>query len=489
MRRRALLAMAAGSLAGLAGCSTRRETSPPASSPQESPTATTGSPDPTTTSPSATGTDTPTEEATATEDEPRPLDVDLEQVPYVAGANEVPEGLGVDPDDIVPESDVPAALLEPLRAARSGGYVTDDVSEDLLAAVDEFRKYNSGRLIPYVRLDGTAYEFSAEVPTFVARLADETVEEYDPDRVAQGDAQFDSEAVEAFVRTLVAGGTHNPRTDYRRNVVPDAVQSFLEEVDYLEDYEGVSPIRTERVDAGPPHVIEVQALTEEDMWGRRVVDAAELDPTVRSFVRTVVESDHRAPATVPTRSEYFTDDVPDAFLDVFGGPDAPYVRLDGTVYGVGAGSPSYDVPIDVVVEEETGDDMTFELTLDPSSEGMESSVEEQRGMTLTSNGGLPSVLWVTHDGTRRLLDSDAYEREHWRDVTEDGPPGKQPVNEVLESIEFHETVAATYAVPGDLPDGTYTSRGLFTVSWSVPDRTPGEHVAYPFRLRVTVERG
>lgn len=485
MRRRALLSMATGSLAALAGCSAGdppSTTPPPARSPTQTATE---SP----TEPSPTDLESPTDEPTATEDAPRPLDVELEQVPYVAGTWAVSEGSGIDPEDIVPESEVPLVLRDALLDARDGAWTTESVSEDLLAAIETFRPSHGGDLVPYVRLDGVDYEFTAEVPTFVARLADETVEEYDPQRVAHEDDEFESEVVEEFVSTLVASGTHNPRMDYRRMVVPDAVQSFLDSYDYLEDYVGVSPIRTERVDAEPPHVIEVRELTAADMWGNEVVDVDTLGSEVRAFIHAAIDSDHRAPATYPNRTEYFTDHVPEAFFDVVEEHDNPYFRLDGTVYGVGAGSPSYDVPLDVLVEEGVGEEeMAFEMTLDPSSEGMEDEVEEHRGLTMTGNGGLPSVLWVTHDGTRRLLESDAYEREHWRDVTEDGPPGRQPVNEVLASIEFHEEVDATYVVPDGLPDGTYTSRGWFTVSWSVPDQTPGEYASYPFRLRITLAR-
>lgn len=480
MRRRPFLALATGALVSVAGCNTSDEGTPTDGG---TPSTTTDPGTPTTTDePSPPDTETPTPD-------PNPLlDVQLQEVPYVARAYEVPEGLGVDPDHVVPEHEIPRALVNPLRSARYGEYETDDVSEDLLAAVDEFRTRRRTAIRPYVELDGRNYEFDARVPTFAARLGDDHVDDADPDRVAPSDGDYESEAVSTFVRALAVGGTHVPREEYRICVVPDAVETFLERYDYVEDHQGVSPIETEWVDEEPPHAISARELTDEDMWGRPVLDGDTLDGEVREFLWTVVESDHRAPATYPDRSEYFTDHVPDAYLDLVASEDHPYFRLDGTVYGVAAGSPTYDLPVAVAAtalpSDEDDPGRRFRLSVTPTTEGMADEVDESRGVTMTSNGALPSVLWVTHGGERHLLESDAYDRSRWYDLENDGR-GPRPVNEVLEVLDFGETIAATYVVP-DLPAGTYTSRGWFTISWSAPEQTPGERGFYPFRLAVTV---
>lgn len=495
MRRRALLALAGSSLAGLAGCTTGNGDPTDPSDSGRTATATerrtaTETPTPLTTEeiePPDPGTETPEHETdppgdTDTTDEgpDGPIDVDLQTVEYVAGAYEVSEGRGIDPDDVVPESEIPPALREALFAATDDGRAEfEDASDEMLAAIDELHAHDEG----YVELEGTRYEFEHTFPTVVLELADEDLEEYDEDRLLTEDEShdLDSEAVDAFVTTLTAQGTHIPRAEYRRCIVPPAVESFLESYDYLEDHRGVSRIERSVRHGSSPHAIEVRELTDEDMWGREVVDAASLDDDVVAFIERVLESDHRAPAQASVdRTQYFTDDVPESFLDVFGHRDFPYVRLDGTVYSVGAGRPRYEgVPVEVTVEEHD-DDRKFALTVSPAPDRADTEVEDS--FTFTARGAFPSVLWVTHDGERHLLESPDYEKSKWRRA--DGE--RRPSNQVLETADPADEFAATYTVPAELPAGTYVSRGVFRISWSVPGQTEGEHASYPFELRITV---
>lgn len=468
MRRRALLATAGATLAVLAGCNDQ------------------------TSSPSGTEPGTVTEPTPSDRDQP--LSVDLEHVDYGARTWVVPEGRGINPDDIVPADEIPDALHEALLEARDGGYEATEASDSLLAAIDEFRTYGRTSIDPYVRLDDTPYEFEPTVPTFSAHLVDETVEDYDPESVVDEDTyEFDAESVEELVRALRADGTHVPRSEYRTCIVPDSVQEFLEQYDYVEDQYGVSRIRTEWENGEPPYEITVRELIDEDRWGRPVVDGSDLDPTVRQFFRTAIESDHRSPATLPSRSLYFTDDVPPEVGELANRRESrPYYRLNGTVYGIGVGTPQYDrIPVSVDVEalppEADGQHGRFELTVTPDASAADGPVDETASFTFTGQGGLPSVLWITADGEQHLLDSDAYERQQWRSPSGDPGGDPQPINEVLEIRDHGEPLAATYRVPADLPPGSYVSRGLFRVSWGIPDQTPGESGGFPFRLRITVD--
>lgn len=468
MRRRALLASGAATLAGFAGCNGQSN-------------------DPSGTEP-GTGTD-PSTPATD-----GPLSVELEHVEYGASTWVVSEGRGVDPDDIVPEAEIPDPLHATLLDARADGYETTEVSDALLAGIDDFRSYGRTSIDPYVRLDDAPYEFEPTVPTFTAHLVNETVEDYDPAAVVDEDTyEFDAQSVDEFVQALRAKGTHVPRSEYRTCVVPDPVQTFLENYDYVQDQYGVSRILTEWEDTEPPYEITVRELTDEDLWGRPVVDGSELEPAVRQFFRTAIESDHRAPATLPTRSLYFTDDVPPEVAELTRRRESlPYYRLDGTVYGIGVGSPRYDrLPLSVAVETLTAQSDAqhgrFKLTVTPDAQAAQGPVDRNASFTFTGQGGLPSVLWVTVDGEQYLLDSDAYERAQWRSPDGDSSRGPQPVNEVLELRDHGEPIAATYRIPAEISVGTYVSRGLFRVSWGVPNQTPDEHGSYPFRLRVTVD--
>ena len=412
------------------------------------------------------------------------LDVELRTVPHVVTAYEPSPSRGIDPEHVVPESEVPAALREPLAEAIDGRFETDDPGDDLLAAVDEFRVYDRGELKLYVELDGTRYAFEPALPTFTAELVDEEADGYDEDRVLREARRHDdlgSAAVEAFVRALTASGTHIPRDEYRRCLLPDAVAAFLDEYDYLEDQLGVSRIRTAVENEDPPYAITARELTEAAMWDRPVVDESALDAELVSFFERALASEHRAPAlTTPDRSQYFTDDVPDAHEELAAEyQEPPYYRIDGTVYSVFVGESRYDrLPVSVSVAASEGAPRRFTIRVAPAPENADGEAEGP--YTFTSRGALPSALWVIHGGEREELD--VVETEGI-----EGPPPSRSDGEALESLTAGDEMAATYSVPEGLPAGEYVSRGLFGVSWNVPGQTPGEHGAYPFELEIAVE--
>ena len=464
MNRRTVVTVLGGSLAGIAGCLSSTDSS-------QTPEGAGGSSD---------GGSTTHQQSSDTQAETdASFGVELRQVEYVVNAYEPSSGRGVNPDQIVPEEEVPDVLREALSDARAGGFETDSISEELLASIDEFRTYYSGVLKPYVELDDTTYEFEPTVPTFVAELEEETLEDYDEDRSLPADERRDLESrpVEEFVGALTARGPEIPRSEYRRSAVPDPVAEFLDEYDYLEDQYGVSRITTTVRHADPPYTITLQELTAEDMWGRPVVEETELDAELVAFFERVLESAHRKPALPsPNRWQYFTDEVPGSYADIADDYERPpYIRLDGTVYSFIVGQPLYErLPLSVTIEESDPAGRAFTLTVSPDPGKLDAEIEGP--FTFTSRGALPSVLWVIHDGQRYLLDSPAYETSRWR-------------QEELESIHAGGELSATYTVPDSLPDGTYVSRGLFQLSWSIPDQTPGDHGAYPFELSITIETG
>lgn len=412
------------------------------------------------------------------------LDVELRSVPHVVTAYEPSPSRGVDPDHVVPETEVPPPLRDPLDAAVDGGFETDDPDDALLAAVDEFRVYDRGELKPYVELDGTRYAFEHAMPTFTAALADETTDEYDEELVFREARQRDdlgSAAVETFVDALTAYGTNVARGEYRRCLRPDAVAAFLDEYDYLEDQFGVSRIETAVENPDPPHAITARELTEADMWDRPVVDESELDSAEVTFFERALASDHRGPALPgDDRSQLFADEVPEAYGDLAAEyDDPPYYRLDGTVYDVRVGESRYDrVPVSVSVAASEDADREFTLTVAPDPES--AAGEAEGPYTFTSRGALPSALWVFDEGERRALEI----------VKTDGIEGPRPNRsdgEALESLTAGDEMAATYALPESLPAGSYASRGTFRVSWGVPGQTPDEYGAYPFELAIAVE--
>ncbi|ELZ48515.1 hypothetical protein C463_00580 [Halorubrum californiense DSM 19288] len=465
MDRRALLSAIGGSAAALSGCVGETDTDP----------ATNGTDDETNGSGDGRSDDGDGSAAS--------LGVELERVPHVVTAYEPSPSRGIDPAHVVPESGIPDALREPLAAARDGGFETDDPSDALLAAVDEFRVYDRGELKPYVELDGMRYAFDPTLPTFTAELADEEAEGYDEDRVLREAGQrddLDSAAVETFVDALTACGPNVARGEYRRCVRPDAVAAFLDEYDYLEDGRGVTRIRTDVENADPPYGIAASELTEGDAWGRPVVDESELDADLVTFFERALASEHRAPALPgDDRSQLYAADVPDAYEAVAAGRDQPvYYRIDGTVYAILVGESRYDrLPVSVSVEPSEDASRRFTLTVAPAPESADGDAEGP--YTFTSRGALPSALWTFREGERRTLDI----------VETEGVEGPRPTRsdgQALESLDAGDEMTATYAVPSDLPAGTYASRGLFGVSWNVPGQTPSEHGMYPFELALTV---
>ena len=465
MDRRALLSALGGSVVALSGCVDEAGTGPAANGTDD---GTNGS-----------GDGQPGDDGSTAS-----LGVELRTVPHVVTAYEPSPSRGIDPDHVVPESEVPEALRDPLAAALDGGFETDDPSDALLAAVDEFRVYDRGELKPYVELDGTRYAFDPTQPTFTAALADEEAEGYDEDRVlreaGQGD-DLDAAAVETFVDALTAYGPNVARGEYRRCVRPEPVAAFLEEYDYLEDGLGVSRIRTAVENEDPPYEITARELTERDVWDRPVVDESALAPELVTFFERALASEHRAPALpTPDRSQLFADDVPDAYAGFAAEYDEPiYYRINGTVYSILVGESLYDrLPVSVSVAPSEDAPREFTLTVAPVPEN--AAGEAEGPYTFTSRGALPSALWTFHEGERRSLEI----------VGTEGIEGPRPTRsdgEALESLTAGDEMTATYAVPSDLPAGTYASRGLFRVSWNVPGRTPSEHGAYPFELAIAVE--
>jgi hypothetical protein len=270
------------------------------------------------------------------------------------------------------------------------------------------------------------------------------------------------------------------RGEYRRCVRPEPVAAFLDEYDYVEDMLGVSRIETAVENEDPPYAITARELTEADTWDRPVVDESALDDEVVAFFERALASRHRKPALPgDDRTQYFTNDVPDAYEAFAAEYEAlPYYRIDGTVYSVFVGEPRYDrLPVSVSVAPSEEADREFTLTVAPAPENADGDVEGP--YTFTSRGALPSALWVFRDGERTELEI----------VETEGIEGPRPSRsdgEALESLTAGDEMAATYAVPEAVPAGSYVSRGAFHVSWGVPDRTPGEHGAYPFELEISL---
>jgi hypothetical protein len=476
MRRRQTLLLAAGCLAGVAGCGGR------------TPVADTRSP---TDEPHGDGDATPSPTPT---DGPAHLDAALETPSFLVRSYEqTPNERAIDPGGVVPVSALPAPFRTALEAARDapdGRFETDTVTEPFLSAVDRFR-HNDGeyRFRPFVSFDGTPHAFDVTAPVFLARLAPD-VDDPDPALTADEEdlGRFD-EPARGFARTLGAYSVEVPRAQYRVSTVPPSVRTFLSVYDYLGDSLGVGRIDTERFDPGPPYSVSVRELSAGDLWGRPVLEAGSLSGSLRQFLSAAVRADARAPVYSPLRTEYRADQVPDAYFERYQVPGDrnPYVRLDGTVYAFRLWPVAPErVPADVSVApgpEAPGDERSFVLTVTPSARERKPDVDR---VELETAGALPSVLWLETGDGRVLLPSDAYDDVEW-ERAESGPVDKRVGNVARVELASGESVSATYRIPGDVPAGTYRAYGRVGVSWTDPvtDR-PHPTAEYPFRLDLAV---
>ncbi|PSP42472.1 hypothetical protein BRC66_01240 [Halobacteriales archaeon QH_2_66_30] len=249
-RRRTVLALAGSTLAGLAGCATDSGSDSANGTPDTTPTGT----------PNATPTETPdgssgentgdqsdrSEEANSG----MTAQVALSTASYLAGAVPVEE-FEYQRQENTPQpiSEFPEAFADAVREARDGGFQTDDPSEELLAALDEITKPRT-RIRwsePVVELDGNAYVVEPHLPVLELRLGEELLEEYDESRTVSSEGEFEHEEVESLVRRIGWDGQPNTaRGSYKRSLVPDEVEAFLDEYDYVEDERGVSRIVTTR---------------------------------------------------------------------------------------------------------------------------------------------------------------------------------------------------------------------------------------------------
>lgn len=491
VRRRTLLALAGSALTGLAGCtgdsgseSDGTSDGTPTGTPGETPTAT---PDGSSGEPSG-GT---ASELTAT--------VDISPASYLASATpaETHPVLSRRQREPEPIATLPEPLADALQEAHGDGFETDEPAEALLAAVDEIRSRPYRRVSELdVQIDGLAYVADLQLPELEVQLGDEKLEEYDDGRTVTQDDEFEDEEVNRLVSLIGWDGSpQRHRSSYVRTLVPDDVETFLDSYDYVEDEQGVSPIVVERHNWEPPHTIELREFTDEDRWGREILDAEALEDDLRQFLEAVIESE-----TVVESLPFVTDNVPGSYFETVAvesdAQEPPLVRFDGTVYYVNVTEGSHEtMPITVVAEaaEPTEDGLArFRLTVEVTDEKPGATVAPSEPVELHGQIGLPAPLWIPEDGEYHLLYNDRYEVPVASD--DDAASWSLAVDDlslqetaVSQEMSVGESLTATYVVPATAPEGSYTLSGTFAALWREDaddhNRTDG---VYPFDVEVTL---
>lgn len=397
-----------------------------------------------------------------------------------------------------PVSEFPEPLADALRQARDGGFETDDPSDELLTALDGSARHRSDRLSElYVRLDGTEYVAELQFPEVVIELSEEQVDEYDPDRVAAIDGEFETSEIESLVRRIGWDGTpETTRSPYRSSRITEAVAAFLDSYDYVEDHVGVSPIQVRRHNWESPVSIELRSFTPADRWGREVRDVQTLDDDLRPFLTKVIATD-----TGFLSPPFVTDDVPDSYFDTFWPEsrkrDPPLVHVEGTVYSIYLREGSHEtMPVTLSAEpaSPTAEGLArFTLTISVSDDKPNVDVATGEPVQVHSQIGLPCALWISHDGESHLLNSDRYEAEvttgndggSWSLAVED--PEITETN-VGETLSLGDEITTTYVVPRTVPAGSYTLTGDFAALWRT-DAAEREQISgsYPFEITLTLD--
>lgn len=494
-RRRTLLALAGSAVAGLAGCASDSGSDTPGETPDTTPDDSLD--DNSEDTPGGNAGETPDETPEAKQPS---VQVDLSTPSYLVGAvpaDDFPR-TARDATEAKPVSTFPDPLANALRQAEDGGFETDDPSEELLAALDEARSRSYRRLTELsVRIDGTDYVAELEFPELDLQLEEQLLEEYDADRVISIEGPFETDKIGVVVRRIGWDGTpETARGRYVISQVPDDIEAFLDRYDYIEDHKGVSSIQVTRHNWEPPYSIELREYTEEDRWGRDIVDLQTLDSDLQALLRTAVEAGDwiNGPPVV-------TDDVPESYFQRFqdeaGKENSPLVRFDDTVYRITVSEGTQEtIPISLSVAPATptADGLArFTVTVEVTDDKPEATVATGESVDLHSQIGLPSALWITHDDEHHLLNSDQYEipvtsendGSAWSLDVEDPELGETAVNKALAA---GDELAATYTVPSTVPDGSYALAGSFGALWleHSDDRSQTSGV-FPYEIELALE--
>ncbi len=409
-------------------------------------------------------TSTPQTTISETTTEPR-VSVDVTRESYLAKAWTLPQDR-FPKDDAVPLAD----LDEPIRDAVSTAidsppYTTRDASRALLDGIDD---------IGPVTDDGTVWVVEHTFPTVTVRL-DTDISENEPveDRtVAYGsDVVQSNDAIEDVVSTIAPHGVETKPRPYETVRLDSSVRDFLDRYDYIEAPAGVGEIIVSRTRRSPPHTVRVREATDEELYGRRIREAADYGPPTRDFIDRVLASDRKTPGNYQDRIRtLYPDDVPRQFArDLDRGSN--YVRLNDEVYGFDTRHVHWDdLPVEfnaIVADENAGRDGHVDIKLSVRNPG---TVTIQLQMTGLAPFG---VLWAYGPGGERVLWNDAYEQTE-DVVIETG--SVVPEYHMELDLRPGQTESATYRLghdhlgaDGSFRSGTYETLGTIWAKWPTYD--------------------
>ncbi|PSP77477.1 hypothetical protein BRC81_09870 [Halobacteriales archaeon QS_1_68_20] len=429
---------------------------------------------------------------TTTEESAGQLEVDLDVTRYeyrLQGWELDPNRVRLPMSDATPVTDLDGPARDAvLTAIAEGRYETDDPPDAVLDGIEG---------LDLVVHDGQYYSISHTFTEYVVQPGAEVDPGSVPDdEVVAQDAEVVEEhpSVREAVETLTVSGTHSPRLEYRTLRLPAELESFLDRYGYLRDSQGIFRIRSSVIRQFPPHTLTVDPATDEQLYGRPVLDGSSFDDPSRRLLRETLETRRRTAMTVGEPDPFHrgvqrTDSVPLALerrVD-----RSAYVRLDGSVYGFRVDHVHWDrQPFDLSVRvADPGVDPD-----DPAATELTATNATSRSAELTVPGLVPfGVLWAIPDGEGESIQlwNDRFESSDHVAV-EDGVAVPDSYQGDL-TVHAGESVRRTYEFgrdPAAVTADEYTVWGSLWARWSTPgqgryDRNAG---IYPYELSLTVTR-
>ncbi|SDR40030.1 hypothetical protein [Natronobacterium texcoconense] len=391
-----------------------------------------------------------------------------------------------------------ADLEEPVaetleEAIDDGPYETEEADDDVLEGLFGLQ---------YVERGGTVYEISYSMPEYVVSSRDVSEDEVDSDRTISAmddtlrvmgvDNRETIRAVNAVLEPF-RGSTNEGGAsdhDYRATILDDHLEEFLETYDYVvypsdgddePEPEGYVELELDHEDPGPPYTVSVTEVTDEQRYGRPVVDVATYPDPAADALHAAAE-----------RRSLRTDERPEG-IDVALEDDA-YVRIGDGVYEPALESVDHDaVPVSLEITDVDSDDRAFTLEVSADDEPISlfSGAPEPFGVV----GAYP----VTEDGDastddgRAILWTDTYEEDGHVHVGErDGEPSIG-VNDIgiTTRLEPGDSMSEIYEIRDEwgFEGGHYRFEDALSVEWGGDLEGPSddtESSSYPFVVSLAV---
>lgn len=391
--------------------------------------------------------------------------------------------------DATPLSD----LEDPVRAAveaaiETDRYETDDPSTALLRGVDALGMVADGD--DYYLF---AHTFTEHILNLALGVDPETVPE---DAVVDREADTVRErpSVAEAVDTVTPHGTHAPSQEYRTLVLTDELSAFLDEYDYVSHAAGVGRLEYAVERQFPPYTLSADEATEEEVYGRRVVDAASFAPETRDLVRKTLDTHRRTPVRLDDQYRRVGALRPGSVpYELERGVDrGELLRVDGSLYHFRVGHAHWDQqPMELAA---TLTDGTV-ASGDPAAVRLSVRNAGDHAARVGVPGLLPfGILWAAPEsggGASVQLWSEDYERSDLVRV-EDGVarPDSYRHERV---VDAGDAVSQTYAFGRDvdaLAATTYAVWGVLWVRWPSHDAEPKHDWnagIFPYELTFDVE--